>query len=99
MVICKEPIILAPFNGFSVAYFSRTDIKPGISFSAISISFLPHSAWEISAILYCNSCFTAISDINLIFILGCKDSYILKYTLMRYEYHINNVTLELFICL
>ncbi len=55
MVMCKEPVILAPFKGFDEAYFLRTAIKPGISCSAISISLRPKSASEISATLYVNS--------------------------------------------
>lgn len=49
MVICKQPAILAPFNGFVGPYFSRHAISPGISFSAKTISLRPHSANEISA--------------------------------------------------
>ena len=39
----------APANGFCAAYLRRTAINPGISFSAISISFLPQSANDMSA--------------------------------------------------
>lgn len=47
--MCKHPAIRAPFRTFCGPYFLRRAIKPGISFSAISISFRPHSASEISA--------------------------------------------------
>ena len=40
-----------PFNGFFVPNSSLRDISPGISDSAISISFLPQSAREMSLIL------------------------------------------------
>lgn len=49
MVMCKQPAMRAPFNGFSDPYFLRIAIKPGISFSAIIISLRPNSAKFISA--------------------------------------------------
>lgn len=41
----------APFNGWSEAYFSRVAMRPGISFSASSISRRPKAASEMSATL------------------------------------------------
>ena len=52
--MCKEPDTRTPLRGCAAAYFLRIAIKPGISFSAISISFLPKSAKEISLTLYSN---------------------------------------------
>lgn len=49
IVMCKQPAIRAPFKTFRGPYFLRKAIKPGISFSAISISFRPHSARVMSA--------------------------------------------------
>jgi len=46
--MCKQPAILAPANGLLSPYSARVAIKPGISASAKVISFLPHSAKEIS---------------------------------------------------
>src|SRR5690606_8003474 len=48
MVMCKQPAILAPLRGLSLPNSSLKAIKPGISASANLISFLPHSAREIS---------------------------------------------------
>ena len=44
MVMCSEPMILAPFRGLVSPYFLRKAIRPGISCSETSISFLPHAA-------------------------------------------------------
>ena len=41
----------APFNGFDSANSARKAINPGISFSAMVISFLPHSHKLMSATL------------------------------------------------
>ena len=46
--MCKHPIIFAPFNGDLPEYSSLNAINPGISLSAIEISFLPNSASDIS---------------------------------------------------
>gem|GEM_PF-6956691 len=51
IVMCSEPMIRAPRSGFSALYFLRTAIRPGISFSAISISLRPQSDSEMSATL------------------------------------------------
>src|SRR3982074_1107785 len=50
-----EPVRRARARGLLGAYFSRIAINPGISFSAIEISFRPKSANEMSATL--QSCF------------------------------------------
>ena len=39
IVICREPAMRAPFNGFLGPYSSRVAIRPGISVSASEISF------------------------------------------------------------
>ena len=52
MVMCKQPAIRAPFKGWDSPYSSRKLIKPGISASASSISFLPQSASVISFTLW-----------------------------------------------
>ena len=49
--MCKEPMILTPASGLEGPYFSRVAIRPGISCSAMEISFLPNSASVISATL------------------------------------------------
>ncbi len=51
VVMCREPITRAPLRGFLAANFSRMDIRPGISFSAISISRRPQAARLISLTL------------------------------------------------
>ena len=43
MVMWRDPEILAPLNGFLGPYYSLSCMRPGISTSARSISFLPHS--------------------------------------------------------
>ena len=50
--MCNDPVTFKPFNGFLAEYFFRIAISPGISFSAMSISFLPQSAKPMSFILY-----------------------------------------------
>jgi hypothetical protein len=47
--MCRQPAIFAPFKGLVGPYFFRIIMRPGISFSAKFISFLPHSARLISA--------------------------------------------------
>ena len=54
IVMCSEPVTRTPASGFC-AYFSRIAIKPGISFSAMEISFRPKSARPMSLTL--KSCF------------------------------------------
>jgi hypothetical protein len=49
--MCNDPVMRTPASGFCGEYFSRIAISPGISFSAMEISFLPKSANEISATL------------------------------------------------
>src|SRR4030095_3898792 len=51
MVMCRQPAILAPFNGWEGPNSARIDMRPGISASASRISLRPHSANEISATL------------------------------------------------
>src|SRR5215475_2382366 len=51
IVMCSEPVILAPASGWELAYSARTDIRPGISCSASRISRRPKSASERSATL------------------------------------------------
>src|SRR6266516_1322415 len=51
MVMCSEPVILAPRRGCACAYSARTAIRPGISCSASVISLRPNSASERSATL------------------------------------------------
>jgi len=49
--MCSEPVMRTPDSGSGGAYFSRIAIRPGISFSAMEISFLPKSARLMSLIL------------------------------------------------
>ena len=51
IVIWRQPTIFAPFRGLDLLNSFLKVIKPGISVSAISISFRPHSARPISATL------------------------------------------------
>ena len=51
MVMCRQPAILAPASGWLSPYLDRSDIRPGISVSANSISRRPHSANDMSATL------------------------------------------------
>ena len=48
IVMCSDPVTRTPLRGFFLAYFSRTDIRPGISCSAMAISLRPHSASAMS---------------------------------------------------
>src|SRR5260221_5650202 len=50
--MCNEPVIRTPANGLAFAYFARIAIRPGISCSAMSISFRPNSATPRSATLW-----------------------------------------------
>ena len=61
----SEPVIRTPASGFWGAYFSRIAINPGISFSAIEISFRPKSANEMSLTLKCCFVFVFVLIINL----------------------------------
>src|SRR6267154_3609574 len=51
MVMCNEPETRTPLSGFWTPYFSRTDIRPGISCSATEISLRPQSAKVMSLTL------------------------------------------------
>jgi hypothetical protein len=51
IVMCNDPVTRTPWSGLAAAYFLRTDIKPGISCSAMAISLRPHSAREMSLTL------------------------------------------------
>ncbi len=51
MVMCRQPATWAPASGLLRPYFFRRAIRPGISFSANSISFRPQSASDMSATL------------------------------------------------
>src|ERR1700736_1174679 len=58
IVMCREPVMRTPASGFWGAYSSRIAISPGISFSAIEISFRPKSARPMSLTL--KSCFVFV---------------------------------------
>ncbi len=49
MVMCREPEMRAPFNGFSGPYSLRRARRPGISCSARWISLRPNGASDKSA--------------------------------------------------
>src|ERR1700687_5973699 len=55
IVMCRDPAMRAPFSGWLLAYCSRTDMRPGISVSAMAISLRPQSesplslTWELIA--------------------------------------------------
>src|SRR5262245_16231720 len=61
MVMCSEPVMRTPLSGFCGPYFLRMDIKPGISFSEISMVLRPHSASDKS--LTEKSCFEPLLDL------------------------------------
>ena len=46
--MCKHPTIFAPFSGLRLPNSSRKAINPGISVSAIAISFNPHLLNDMS---------------------------------------------------
>ena len=48
-VMWRQPAILQPESGLEWAYLARRDMRPGISFSAIWMAFLPESARVMSA--------------------------------------------------
>ena len=52
IVMCSEPVILAPRSGWLGAYSARTAISPGISCSASWISLRPNAASDRSATWY-----------------------------------------------
>src|SRR4029453_15059454 len=62
MVMWREPAMRAPLSGFLAAYSSRTAISPGISVSAMAISFRPHSASPISLPWWFIALFLLASD-------------------------------------
>ncbi len=51
IVMCSEPVMRAPASGWASANSARSDIRPGISCSARSISLRPYVASERSATL------------------------------------------------
>jgi hypothetical protein len=51
VLMCRQPAMRAPFNGCSSAYLLRVAMRPGISFSASSISRRPKAARLMSATL------------------------------------------------
>jgi hypothetical protein len=51
IVMCRQPTIRAPVSGLLSPYSWRSAIRPGISVSAIAISFRPHSARPMSLTL------------------------------------------------
>ncbi len=51
IVMCSEPVILAPLSGWLSANSRRVAIRPGISCSASLISLRPNSASDRSATL------------------------------------------------
>ena len=59
MVMWRLPVMRAPASGLSGPYLARVAMSPGISCSAISISFRPQSASAISLILQ-SMCFSLI---------------------------------------
>ncbi len=51
IVMCRQPTMRAPFNGFALPYSCRSAMRPGISVSASEISRRPQSASLMSATL------------------------------------------------
>ena len=49
IVMCRLPVMRAPFSGWVLANSSRIAIRPGISVSAMRISLRPQSARAMSA--------------------------------------------------
>ena len=50
-VMCSEPVMRAPASGWAAPNSRRSDMRPGISCSASSISLRPNSARPMSATL------------------------------------------------
>jgi hypothetical protein len=63
--MCSEPVMRAPRSGCVGANSSRIDIRPGISVSAIRISFRPQSASLMSATRQSLPCFVSITALML----------------------------------
>src|SRR5438046_219892 len=72
----SEPEMRTPASGFWGAYFSRIAINPGISFSAIEISFRPKSASEMSLTLKSCFVFVFVLIINLFRRLFQRDNIV-----------------------
>src|SRR3712207_2859557 len=69
IVMCSEPVMRAPLSGCSAPYFSRSDIRPGISCWASSSSLRPNSASDRSATL--KSTLAAVSGVSVVmYLLG-----------------------------
>src|SRR3954465_525805 len=70
--MCSDPVTRTPASGLLGAYFSRMAINPGISFSAMEISFRPQSASVMSRTL--KSCFVICWVVVVLIVLfpeGC----------------------------
>ncbi len=52
--MAEQPQMRAPVSGLLAPYLRRKAMRPGISFSASSISLRPQSARDMSATLYGN---------------------------------------------
>jgi hypothetical protein len=50
-LMCSEPVTRTPASGLPAAYLLRIETRPGISCSAMLISFRPQSASDMSATL------------------------------------------------
>src|SRR5262249_5115829 len=80
-VMCKQPAIRAPASGFCLPYFLRSDMRPGISFSASMISLRPSSARLKSATL--NGNLVSTCDTGTSFESCECDLITYQYSLMR----------------
>ena len=62
IVMCSEPAMRAFLSGCFEPYSSRVAIKPGISVSAMEISFRPKSARPMSLTMYSDAIFALMTD-------------------------------------
>ena len=70
-VMCSEPEMRAPLSGCTSAYSRRSDIRPGISYSARSSSLRPKSASDRSATLKSMPLRTsAVSELSVVVMGG-----------------------------
>src|SRR5580692_3487809 len=63
-VMWRHPAMRAPASGFAAPYSARKAMSPGISLSAILISFCPHSASEMSFTLKWSAMMFRLSSVR-----------------------------------
>ena len=81
--MCKHPAIRAPASGCSFLYSARSAIKPGISASASSISFLPQAAREMSLTLKATKGIVVVLIYSIFVIINFLQIYGISYDFKR----------------